>query len=153
MMTARRHLAFVALASALLAGCGPVSLPGRPTPIADRPITLDARCAQKEDDGFREDSRLHAVDGRVLAMNWKLWVGKRGSCSFALDQFRQTRTRPHAELIARDGGGCKLMVWQDPRKVTLAHAGCEKYCTPGIYEEAWPTMFDPATGGCAANER
>ena len=88
-------------------------------------------------------------DNVVQALSWRLWVGSRGSCSFEQSEFRQTRLRPHIELAARDGSGCKLMVWQEPRRVTLAHAGCERHCTPGIYEQAMPVMFDPATGGCA----
>jgi hypothetical protein len=148
-MSLRRYAGLVAVVSALLVACaGPARR--RPPPIDDRPITIDARCTQRDDDGFREDSRLQVIDGRVLAMTWKLSVGRSGNCSFAFDQFRQTRTRPHAELLARDGSGCKLMIWQDPSKITLAHAGCQSYCSVGVYEQAWPTMFDPATGGCAA---
>ncbi|MCY1293890.1 hypothetical protein D9M70_431630 [compost metagenome] len=49
-----------------------------------------------------------------------------------------------------EDSGCKLMVWQDPRRVTLAHANCQQRCTPGIYEQAWPVMFEPGSGGCAA---
>lgn len=136
-----------ALAGALvLAGCGG----GRgPNPIADRPIDLDGRCAQVEEDGFREDARLVVVDNRVDVLTWQLWVGRRGGCRFELADFTQVRSRPSIELIERSGGACRLMVWQEPRRVTLAHAGCERLCTPGVYEEAWPVMFEPRTGGCA----
>jgi len=120
-----------------------------PTPIADRAIDLDGRCVQSEDDGFREQATLRVRDSQVQSMSWRLWVGHRGSCSFELAEFRQTRRRPHIELAARDGSGCRLMIWQDPRRVTLAHTGCERHCTPGIYEQAWPVMFDPVTGACA----
>jgi hypothetical protein len=120
----------------------------RPTPIADRPIDIDGYCAQTEEDGFREEARLRVAGNRVSDLSWRIWVGRRGSCSFELEEFSQTRTRPSIELVAGDGSGCKLMVWQDPRRVTLAHAGCERRCTPGIYEDAWPVMFDPRTGGC-----
>lgn len=120
-----------------------------PAPIADRAIDLDGKCVQSEDDGFREQATLRVRDSLVQSMSWRLWVGTRGSCSFELAEFRQTRRRPHVELAARDGSGCRLMIWQDPRRVTLAHAGCERRCTPGIYEQAWPVMFDPATGACA----
>lgn len=137
---------------AVLGACGlmaPGAPPGRPTPIADRPIDLDGMCAQTEDDGFRENARLRVRDNQVLALSWQMQIGRRGSCSFELGEFRQTQRRPHIELVARDGSGCKLMVWQEPRRITLAHAGCAKRCTPGVYEQAWPVMFDPATGRCA----
>jgi len=135
-----------ALAAALLlAACGG----GRPTPIPDRPIDLAGYCAQTEEDGFREQARLTVRDNRVDELSWQIWVGRRGSCRFELAEFRQVRSRPSIELAARDGGSCRLMVWQDPRRVTLAHAGCENRCTPDVYEEAWPVMFEPGTGACA----
>ncbi len=134
----------IVVAAALAAGCA-----SRPTPIAYRPITIAAHCVQREEDGFREDARLVVDDNRVRALDWTLWVGRRGSCHFALDEFRQTREKPQVELRARDGSGCKLMVWQEPGRVTLAHTDCEQRCTPGIYEEAWPVSFDAPTGACA----
>ena len=140
---------------ALLGACSmlpqvPATHPGlRPAPIADRPIHLDGRCVQAEDDGFREQATLRVRNNVVEALSWQLWVGRRGSCSFELAEFRQTRQRPHIELLARDGSGCRLLAWQDPRRVTLAHSGCERRCTDGIYDQAWPVMFDPATGACA----
>lgn len=120
-----------------------------PTPIAYQPISVDARCAQSEEDGFREDARLQVVDNEVRAIDWQLWVGTRGSCRFALADFSQTRRKPQVELAARDGSGCRLFVWQEPGRVTLAHVQCEARCSPGIYEEAWPVSFDPASGACA----
>lgn len=140
-MSVRRAAAIGLIA---LAGCS-----SRPTPIAYHPISIAAHCAQREEDGFREDARLMVDDNRVRALDWQLWVGQRGTCRFALDEFRQTREKPHVELIARDGSGCKLMVWQEPARVTLAHDACESRCTPGIYDEAWPVSFDPKSGACA----
>jgi hypothetical protein len=143
---------------AMLLSVGACSMPGTPpvtrpaappAPIADRPINVDGRCAQVEDDGFREQATLRVRDNQVQALSWQLWVGRRGSCSFEQADFSQTRRRPHIEMLARDGSGCRLLVWQDPRRVTLAHAGCERRCTAGIYDQAWPVMFDPASGGCA----
>jgi hypothetical protein len=139
--------ALAALACALLvAACGGAR---PPTPIPDRAIDLTGRCAQTEEDGFREEATLTVRDNRVDALSWQVWVGRRGSCRFELAEFQQVRSRPSIELAARDGGSCRLMVWQDPRRVTLAHAGCENRCTPGVYDEAWPVMFEPGTGGCA----
>jgi len=132
-----------------LAGCASGGGGARPEPIADRAIDLAGRCAQTEEDGFREDASLVVRANRVEALRWELWVGRRGSCRFELAEFTQVRSRPSIELAARDGSACKLMVWQEPRRVTLAHAGCEARCTGGIYEEAWPVMFEPRDGGCA----
>jgi hypothetical protein len=144
--------ALLAIGIAGLAGCAlaPGGAPSRPAPpIADRPIHLAGYCAQTEEDGFREQATLKVRDNVVQSLDWRLWVGSRGSCRFEQADFRQTRARPHIELAARDGSSCRLMVWQDPRRITLAHAGCQQRCTPGIYEQAMPVMFDPASGGCA----
>lgn len=142
---------FAALATfgAALAGCIPLPRFGTPSPIASRNIDLAGDCRRTEEDGFREDAQVRVDNNTVQQLSWKLWVGKQGSCSFDLADFRQTRKKPHVELAARDGSACKLMIWQDPRRVTLAHASCEARCTPGIYEQAWPVMFEPGTGGCA----
>jgi len=121
----------------------------RATPIPPRDIDLAGSCQRTEDDGFREDAHMRVASNDVRSLTWTLWVGRRGSCHFDLAEFRQTRKTPHIELRALDDSGCTLMVWQDPRRVTLAHAHCEKHCTPGIYEQAWPVLFDPRSGACA----
>ncbi|WP_080745240.1 hypothetical protein [Cupriavidus necator] len=154
-MTSRSTLALRLMAAAALAAAvaGCIPLPGglgRPTPIASRDIDLAGDCRRTEEDGFREDAQLRVSDNNVQQLSWKLWVGKRGSCSFNLADFRQVQRKPHIELRANDGSGCKLMVWQDPRRVTLAHANCQQRCTPGIYEQAWPVMFEPGSGACAS---
>ena len=141
--------------ASLLAGCAATAGPGVPSapsaraPEPDLPIALAAQCEQTEEDGFREHARLVVVDNQVRELSWKLWVGEKGGCTFKHEQFRQTRSRPSNELAERSGSACRLMVWRVPARVTLAHAGCEQQCSPGIYEEAWPVMFDPGTGGCA----
>ncbi|MGO4765905.1 hypothetical protein AB4120_25515 [Cupriavidus sp. 2KB_3] len=121
----------------------------RATPIAARVIELQGSCKRTEEDGFREDALVKVSHNAVQALRWKLWVSRKGSCQFDLEDFKQVQQTPHIELHAIDGSGCKLMVWQDPRRVTLAHARCEKHCTPGIYEQAWPVLFDPKSGACA----
>ena len=136
----------------LLAGCAATSGPAAPGARAvgpELPIALAAQCEQTEEDGFRERARLVVTDNQVRELSWQLWVGKKVGCTFELEQFRQIRSRPSIELAERSGSACRLMVWRVPARVTLAHAGCEQHCSPGIYEEAWPVMFDAGTGGCA----
>jgi hypothetical protein len=133
-----------------LASC---SLPiGRPTPIAYREINLSGYCSQTDDDGFREQATLKVSANQVQTLDWRLWVGNRGSCHFNLADFHQTKWRPSIELRA-NRGNCQLLIWQDPGNVTIGHANCEAYCTPGIYQNAWPVSFDPRSGICAADTR
>jgi hypothetical protein len=143
----RGRLAVLLAAAALAGAC---ASPVTRTPIRDAGLLdLQGRCSQSEPDGFREDARLSVDRGTVQALDWDIRVGRRGSCSFRFADFRQVRSRPHIELHALDRSGCKLMVYQDPRRVTLGHAGCAARCTGGVEAEAWPVMFDPRTGGCA----
>ena len=141
------RLALLLAAAAVVGAC---ALPSSRTPSrAAGLLDLQGRCSQSEPDGFREDARLSVARGTVQALDWSIQVGRRGSCSFRFADFRQVRSRPHIELQALDRSGCKLLVYQDPRRVTLGHAGCAARCTGGVEDEAWPVMFDPRTGGCA----
>ncbi len=131
----------------LTTGCiHPVAL----RPIADRPITLDARCDGTGQTGLAEASRLKVTTSRVSALAWRIDGGPRGQCTFDLADFDQRRAQPHIELIARNGSGCRLMIWRDPRHITLSHAGCERVCPAGLLTDALPILFDPVSGGCAA---
>jgi hypothetical protein len=122
----------------------------RTKPIPDRRIDLEGHCQQSEEDGFREDAVLRIRNDIVQELRWRLWVGHRGTCHFELTDFRQTQTHPVIELRTRDGGLCRLLVWQEPGRVTLAHADCSGRCTPGIEASAWPVSFDSTNGGCSA---
>jgi hypothetical protein len=103
---------------------------------------LNGSCSQRESDGFREQASLQVDKDEVRELNWQLWVGNRGSCTFTGSEFSQTQKTPHIELRAKDGSGCRLIIYQDKRWITLAHAACQKRCTGDIYDEAWPVMFD-----------
>jgi hypothetical protein len=165
--------AWLAVAGTLLvAGCSNLpSLPGASTAPAPAPATpgtgtkapppaaasgginLVGECKQKEIDGFEEDANVVVQNGRIRNLTWRMRIGRRGTCSFDGEDFRQTRMTPSIELKAKDGSGCRLLMWADPRRVTLAHNNCAKFCTAGVYDKAWPVMFDPGTGGCADNNR
>ncbi|VVE69928.1 lipoprotein [Pandoraea anapnoica] len=133
-----------------LASC---SLPfSRPTPIAYREVNLSGYCSQTDEDGFREQATLKVQGNAVQALDWRLWVGSRGSCHFNLANFHQTQWKPSIELRA-NSGSCKLLIWQDPGNVTIGHANCEAYCTGDVYDNAWPVSFDPQSGMCARDTR
>lgn len=139
-------------------GAGTTSSPkARPGGIQSHPDrlsgTFNGFCEQREDDGFREKATLKVVSHRVEQLDWSNVIGRKGTCAFRLEDFRQTQTRPHVELLAKDGSGCKLMVYQDIRRVTLAHANCARRCTAGVYDQAWPVMFDPTSGRCASLDK
>ena len=111
-------------------------------------------CHQKDIDGFAEDADLRVQGGQVTALTWRAKAGRKGQCSFDLRDFNQVKNGPHIELASRSRGACKLMIYQEPRRVTLAHANCQSFCSPrSVADEAWPVMFNPQTGGCARLDR
>ena len=118
-------------------------------PAVKGAISMVGQCKQTEHDGYVEDATVRVDNGRVSTLDWRIVIPRRGTCRFESAQFRQTKTAPSVELLALNGSGCKLLMWGDPRRVTLAHAGCAKFCTPGAYDKAWPVMFNPKTGRCA----
>jgi len=137
----------VAGAPRVASGPGLAEAPATPIPL--REIELAGECKRTEEDGFHEEAQMRVNHSAVQALVWNVRAGRHGTCHFDLTQFHQVRKSPHIELEAVDGSACRLMVWQDPRRVTLAYAQCEKHCTPGAYEHVWPVLFDPASGSCA----
>lgn len=130
--------------------------PGRKLPRAGRRgrgISLVGSCKQTERDGYAEDAKVRVVGGTVTQLDWRIKIPRKGSCRFDGNKFRQTKTSPSVELLAKDGSGCKLLMWTDPRRVTLAHSNCAKFCTRGAYGKAWPVMFNPKSGRCADTRR
>lgn len=142
-------LALLAVVLVACSGPGPSRTATARASASSGPITLAGTCKQTENDGYTEDARVNVIRGKVTSLAWQIDIPKRGTCSFHDGQFRQTKSSPGVELLARDGSGCKLMMWSDKRRITLAHAGCASFCTPGSYGKAWPVMFNPRTGGCA----
>ncbi|MDO5103211.1 MAG: hypothetical protein Q4D91_09980 [Lautropia sp.] len=164
----------VLMLGVLMAACSSLpqmpSFPKRSSPSASVPAkqkpapaavpalkNFSGVCQQTEDDGFSENARLNVVNGQVRALDWHIRVKRKGQCQFALTDFQQTKQAPHIELRALGRGkraNCKLMIYQEPRRVTLAHNGCEAFCSKAdLAEEAWPVMFNPKTGRCASLDR
>lgn len=157
----RAALLLTAVALAACTTMPMVKRPKKPAAPATRPLpgegTLQnfaGACQQTDIDGFGENATLRVAGGQVQQLDWHVKVGKRGQCHFNLRDFRQTKNAPHIELISRSRGACKLLIYQDARRVTLAHANCQSFCTPrSVAEEAWPVMFNPQTGRCASLNR
>lgn len=129
-----------------------------PAPKLSKPkpgtINLVGNCDQREVDGFEESAQVVVENSVIKDLTWKMKIGRKGMCRFEGAKFKQTRVKPSITLEAIDGSGCKLLMWTDPRRVTLAHSNCAKYCTPTkVYDKAWPVMFDPNTGACADNNK
>ena len=168
----RASLLFVAVARAACTGMPMVKRAKKPSATARPPVTAPqpatrglpsqgaalqnfaGSCHQKDIDGFAEDADLRVQGGQVTALTWRAKAGRKGQCSFDLRDFNQVKNGPHIELASRSRGACKLMIYQEPRRVTLAHANCQSFCSPrSVADEAWPVMFNPQTGRCARLDR
>ena len=147
------------LFAALLSGCGSLSLPGsqsasrpatkpaqKPAPIATRPLNVSSDCSFRDPTGYRGEMKLKVADAAVHAFDARVDVPERGSCRFALSDFRQTETLPNVVLRAR-GSACTVRMWEQGKRVTVAFNDCADRCSGGAYPYLWPILAN-RSGGC-----
>lgn len=171
-MTALRAVSIL-LACALLAGCAglkedvrqvrdfirkirgkePAPPPPAPPPVTEIPapaaagLNFSGNCVGKDESGYAENVRVEVVGGQVRAFDGRIDIPGRGSCSYRLADFAQTRQAPYVELMARSGSACAVRMWQQGDRITLAPTDCTEKCTRGAFEYAWPVQFSTA-GRC-----
>jgi len=119
-----------------------------PSPAPQSGLTLNANCSGRDESGYVESLRLQLANGNVTSFEARLDIPKRGSCSYRLEEFRQTRRTPYVELLATSGSACAVRVWQQGDRVTVAPTDCAEKCTRGAFEYAWPMDLRAPGGGC-----
>ena len=120
-----------------------------PGPIPDRALNIRADCTSADELGYTEAIELSVADGLVSQLEVRITVPKRGSCLFQLADFRQTRTAPHAELVARSGSKCTTRMWYQQNRFTVAFSDCPEMCTPsGTVDYIWPVELRLSDGAC-----
>lgn len=125
-----------------------------PPPVSQIPapaaagLTLAAQCVGKDESGYAENLRMDLAGGQVRSLEAKIDIPKRGSCTYRLADFQQTKQAPFVELMARSGSGCAIRVWQQGDRVTVAPTDCQERCTRGAFEYAWPVQLKSPGGGC-----
>ncbi len=119
--------------------------PGEPPAPA---LTLSASCSARDEGGYAESLRMQIADGTVTAFEARIDIPNRGSCSYRLAEFRQTRRTPYVELAATSGSACAVRLWQQGDRVTVAPTDCAEKCTRGAFEYAWPMDVRAPGGGC-----
>jgi len=136
-----------------LRGREPAPKPPSPPPTAEMPasaaagLTLEGNCVAKDETGYAEDVRLDVAGGQFRRLDARIDIPGRGSCSYRLADFRQTRRTPYVELMALSDTACALRMWQQGDRITLAATDCEEKCSRGAFEFTWPVVFNTA-GGC-----
>lgn len=125
-----------------------VARPARPGPLPVRPLNVKTECSFRDETGYSGLLRLEVAEARVHAFEARVEVPRRGSCRFALRDFRQTRELPAVEL-AQKRGRCIVRVWEQGERVTVAFQECEKMCTGSAHLGLWPILADRRDGSCA----
>ena len=120
-----------------------------PAPIPDRALNIQADCTSRDERGYTETIKLSVTNGLVSQLEARIIVPKRGSCSFQLADFRQTRSAPHVELVARSGSSCTTRMWYQQNRFTLAFSDCIEMCMPrGTEDYIWPIELRLSDGAC-----
>jgi hypothetical protein len=120
-----------------------------PAPIPDRPLNIRADCTSRDERGYAEEIKLSVANGLVSQLEAKITVPKRGSCLFHLADFRQTRSAPHVELVARSGSKCTTRMWYQQNRFTVVFSDCPEMCTPrGTVDYIWPIELRLSDGAC-----
>ncbi len=120
-----------------------------PDPIPDRALNIQADCTSTDELGYAESIQLSVANGLVSQLEAAITVPKRGSCLFQLADFRQTRSAPHVELVARSGSQCATRMWYQQNRFTVAFSDCPEMCTPrGTVDYIWPIELRLSDGAC-----
>ena len=121
---------------------------GAAAPIPARPLSVRSECKARDQTGYTESIRLAVDHGRVGLLEAKIEIPRRGSCSFHLSDFHQTRTEPHVELRSSTGTMCTVRMWQQEGRFTVAFNDCQEKCTRGAFDYVWPMNLKMADGSC-----
>lgn len=122
--------------------------PARPGPIPVRPLNVRTECSFRDETGYNGSLRLDVTEARVQAFEARVNIPGRGSCRFALKDFRQTKELPAIEL-SQAKGRCIVRVWEQGERVTVAFQQCEKMCSGSASSYLWPILNDRQKGSCA----
>ncbi|MBL8381547.1 MAG: hypothetical protein JNM90_00615 [Burkholderiales bacterium] len=136
-----------------LRGREPAPAPPAPPPAAQIPapaaagMNINGNCVGRDETGYAERARIEVAAGVVRALDARIDIPNRGSCTYRLAEFRQTRQTPYVELLANAKASCALRMWQQGDRITFAATDCAEKCTRGAFDYAWPIEFK-ASGEC-----
>jgi hypothetical protein len=120
----------------------------KPGPIPTRPLDLIAECRFRDETGYNGEMKIAVEEARVSAFTAKVNIPRRGTCSFDLKNFRQTRDLPNVEL-SHLKNGCVVRMWEQGERVTVAFQKCQAMCTGEAWNYLWPILTDRRDGSCA----
>ena len=109
-------------------------------------LNLANECRFKNITGYNGDAKLDVAESRVRHFQAKVNIPRRGRCRFEHKDFKQVRYAPHVELASDNG--CKIRMWEQGRKFTVAFADCKRHCSGSAADYLWPILMDKPTGKC-----
>jgi len=128
----------------------PAPPPPPPPPKAEKPkvkrLNLAHECRFKNITGYNGDTHLNVAESKVRHFDAHVNIPRRGRCNFENKDFTQVREAPHVELAAADG--CKIRMWEQGRKFTVAFADCKTHCSGNAADYLWPILVDKPSGKC-----
>ncbi len=117
-------------------------------PIKTRPLNAKASCGFRDPTGYRGQLKLDVKEASVSRFEANVDMPKRGSCSFKLKDFQQTDHMPNVVLVAKKGN-CKVSLWEQEHRVTVAFRDCRAECSGNSVEYLWPILVDNRNGLCS----
>ena len=75
-----------------------------------KPVTLNASCEQREEDGYYDKITLDVRQNVVHSLDW-LRNPRQGKCRFQLKDFTQVATQPQTDLQSRKDKKCHLYIF------------------------------------------
>lgn len=117
-------------------------------PLPERPLNARAKCNFRDETGYRGRLNLAVKGARVEHFDARIDMPNRGSCNFRLADFRQTEGQPTVVLAAR-GSDCKVSLWEQGDRVTVAFRDCREECSGSSAEYLWPILVDNRKGSCS----
>ena len=139
------QIAIISVSALMLDGCS-LFFGGSSGGGYSQPITLNAACEQREEDGYMDKITLNIRNNVVEKLDWTS-NPRQGKCHFELKDFNQVATQPQTDLQSRFDKKCHIYVWQDARYVTVSTNNCAKVCD--VNDQLLPVLLDPKTGGCS----
>lgn len=118
-------------------------------PIPDRPLNVKTRCNFRDHTGYRGRLDLQVKDSGVRRLVAEINIPRQGICRFDMKDFRQADGGSVMLATARSGDECKVRIWEQENRVTVAFRDCQSQCSGESFDYLWPILVDARSGKCS----
>ena len=117
-------------------------------PQPNRALNVTSQCTHQDEIGTRTRLSLVVETARVHTFDAEVSMKGRGTCRFELGEFEQVETLPQVVLRHRRHGGCRVRMWEEGARVTVAFNSCAKSCEGKAFDYLWPIVVETKSGRC-----